>query len=87
MKVCTLLQSIKDFRSWDAEPGSIGWDNLMHYFSEDAEQYANEQLYDLGYTDEEVANAYDTNIYLKYEVKFMESYLGREEGLIVDSCF
>lgn len=49
-----LLQAIDEFRNWGARPWTLEWDTLMYYWEDDCIQSATQELYDKGYTDEEI---------------------------------
>lgn len=81
-----LLEAINDFRHWNAEPGTSWWDTLMHYFQEDAEEYAVQKLVDKWFSDEAIQDLWGEALFVNYEAMFFDLYFGREDGIIDRWC-
>lgn len=74
-----LLRAIYDFRHWDAEPGSSSWDELIHFWGDNAIEYATQQLADRWFSDEAIQDLQDSALFVELMEEFFEFYLWTDD--------
>ncbi len=70
-----LLKAIDAYRNGWAEPGSIEWDELMHYFQDSCIEYTMEKLYEKGFNEEDAADFVNSADSYPYFCDFLDMYL------------
>ena len=70
-----LLKAIDAYRNGLAEPGSIEWDELMHFFEKDCIEYTLEKLYEKWFSSEDAADFVSSPDSYQYFCDFLDMYL------------